>query len=329
MPAPPLTHHEILQLVEPFTRRGRHVDLAASDRPARRLVFRPVEHAGAAPHIAPLRETLQLDSFGRDRCLVTRLLDDGTGLQARVQADGTDPGELLARILEVAPLRQFRFGTGYCIARNYALQPNAPGAAAGSPAAQLVLIDALLRVDGLIVTLRLPATRGISAELTIQALGADKPDLPDDLLAVLGWDWARLVGNVDGWTTKLRLRGSALKRTRNAELALDLVAGHLVRTLSEAPARFHERWHAARWGVVARRAIPLLTFVALIVAVLTTSRLGFDARKRSSLLFFQVPTALLALSFCLQELPQFEIPPRPKRSGATHWMQIDNPRPMP
>jgi hypothetical protein len=30
MSAPPLTHREILELVAPFARRGRHVDLAAS-----------------------------------------------------------------------------------------------------------------------------------------------------------------------------------------------------------------------------------------------------------------------------------------------------------
>jgi hypothetical protein len=32
-----------------------------------------------------------------------------------------------------------------------------------------------------------------------------------------------------------------------------------------------------------------------------------------------VPTVLIALSFCLQELPQFEIPPLPRRSRAPSW----------
>ena len=41
----PLTHHEIMSLVAPFARSGRHVDLAASDRPQRRLAFKLVEHA--------------------------------------------------------------------------------------------------------------------------------------------------------------------------------------------------------------------------------------------------------------------------------------------
>ena len=49
MNAPPLTHHDILALAEPFARRGRRVDLAASDRIARRVVF---QETTAAVHCA-------------------------------------------------------------------------------------------------------------------------------------------------------------------------------------------------------------------------------------------------------------------------------------
>ena len=45
--APPLSHHDVLTLVAPFSRRGRPIDLAASDRGARKLLFRPVEHPAA------------------------------------------------------------------------------------------------------------------------------------------------------------------------------------------------------------------------------------------------------------------------------------------
>ena len=67
-PSPPLTHHQILALVAPFTRSGRTVDLAASDRLARTLRFRPrtIEvvdglAADTAERIGPLTETLQLE----------------------------------------------------------------------------------------------------------------------------------------------------------------------------------------------------------------------------------------------------------------------------
>ncbi len=46
----PLTHHEIIGIVEPFTRRGRHVDLSASNRLERCLVLKPVAIEEADRH---------------------------------------------------------------------------------------------------------------------------------------------------------------------------------------------------------------------------------------------------------------------------------------
>jgi hypothetical protein len=37
------------------------------------------------------------------------------------------------------------------------------------------------------------------------------------------------------------------------------------------------------------------------------------------MLLYHVPTVLVALSFCLQELPQFEIPPIPRKPSTTGW----------
>ena len=54
----PLTHHQIIGLVEPFSRRARHVDMAASNRQERRIVFKPIDHAG--PPL--LRDTLELEN---------------------------------------------------------------------------------------------------------------------------------------------------------------------------------------------------------------------------------------------------------------------------
>jgi hypothetical protein len=36
---------------------------------------------------------------------------------------------------------------------------------------------------------------------------------------------------------------------------------------------------------------------------------------------YHVPTALIALSFMLQELPRFEIPPLPRRLRALRWWE--------
>ena len=58
----PQTHHEILRLIEPFSRRGRHVDLTASNRIERHLVFRPIVHAGGMLACAGMREILELEN---------------------------------------------------------------------------------------------------------------------------------------------------------------------------------------------------------------------------------------------------------------------------
>ena len=78
---PPLTHHQILGLVGPFTRSGRQVDLAASDRLARRLHFRPVLHAASA-RTPVLTETLQLERHDSGKHRLTRVLAQRDGLQA-------------------------------------------------------------------------------------------------------------------------------------------------------------------------------------------------------------------------------------------------------
>jgi hypothetical protein len=117
----------------------------------------------------------------------------------------------------------------------------------------------------------------------------------------------------------LRLRGDAAARTRKAEIALERAAVHLAQTLREPPHCFHDRWHAARWGVVFRRAIPLLTFLFLLVAVASLAHRGIGRGSELWVLFFHVPTALIALSFCLQELPEYEIPPLPRRATMASW----------
>lgn len=326
MPAPPLTHHDILALVEPFTRLGRHVDLAASNRLERRLVFKPVTHAGQVPGAGDLHELLQLESFGTGTCRLTRTLTHPSGLQATLEAMGQEPQALLAMVNATPPQHQFHAGAGFVVARSYAAQgvygaasgAASGGAAHGRPAAPPVLHCGVVQVEGLRLVMTVSAVSGVSADLVLTPTSADELMLPDDLLAVLGWDWARLIRKKDGWNSKLRLRGNSARRSRHAQAALDRAAEHLVRTLAEPPGRFHERHLAARRGVVFRRAIPLLTLALLIVTVLSLPRFDFEASPLWVLLY-HVPTLFILLSFRLQELPQFEVPPWPRRSGAPAW----------
>lgn len=307
MAASPLTHHEILELVAPFTRRGRRVDLGASKRSERLLVFQPLEHAAAH---GTLRETLQLHSFGTGTCQLTRVLTRACGLQAKLEAMGPDPARLLADVESIPPARQFQDGLGFSIARSYSLE--------GTPAG-LILTSGEVRTSELTLAMTVSPVRRVAADLTLTGADAANLALPEDLLAVLGWDWARLIRSKAGWKTKLRLRGAATARTRKAEIALDRAAAHLAQTLREAPHCYHDRLRAARWGVVFRRAIPVLTFLFLLVAVASLAHRGIGQGSELWVLFFHVPTALIALSFCLQELPQYEIPPLPRRLRMASW----------
>ena len=312
MPAPPLTHHEILELAAPFTRIGRHVDLAASHRIARRIAFKPIEHSSPPPLLSGLRETLELHSYGTGTFVLTRVLTLASGLRARAVAMGPMPADLLAQMAAVTPQRQFQSGDGHVVARSYEL---------GSRGGSWILTEGEAQVEGLRLNMTLMAVRGTAAEIRLVPVRPDTLELPEDLLAVLGWDWARLIRDKDGWRTKLRLRGHLDKRSATAEIALERAAAHLARCFAEPPGQFHDRWIGARWGVFLRRGIPMLTLLALVAAMFGLRHIAAAGGSQLWMLLFQVPTALIALSLSLQELAQYEIPPLPQRSSAPSWNQ--------
>jgi hypothetical protein len=300
MAAPPLTHHDILAIVAPFARRGRHVDLAATQRNERRIAFKAIEREGET-------ETLVLECYEHGHFELRRTLTRADGLAATVEASGREPDALLSQVESVPHERHFASAGGACIARSYIWR--------GEP----VLSRGVVQTAGLQLVMTVPAARRASAELTLTDAGPVPPDLPEDLLAVLGWNWARLIRQPGGWRTRFRLRGSAAQRTARGEAALALAGAHLAGTLSRPPAEFHDHHRAARWGVCFRRAIPLLTPVALALTVLSLPRFEVGENPGPWLLLYHVPTMLIALSFCLQELPAMEIPPLPRRLRANSW----------
>jgi hypothetical protein len=308
----PLTHHEILQLLPPFTERGRQVDLAASDRAARQLVFKPVLHP--LPGEGDIEDTLRLEPFGNTQFRLTRQLTHPGGLQASLRAVGASPAELLAGIEAVAPQSQFRHGDGYAIALNQRL-----AAGAGGAQAQVVLLDGVARIGALTLTFTVPSVPGVPADVNLAAGADPRPDLPQDLLAVLGWDWARLIAQRHGWHSRAKLARKEPRRSLDAVAKLERAAEHIARTLAEPPPRFHERYLGARWGVVFRRGIPVLTLVLLALGLWVLSRYAVGRETGAWVLLIHVPTLMLAISFRMQELAQFEIPPMPRRLPASHW----------
>lgn len=321
---PALTHHEIVRLVEPLARQGRRVDLAACDRAARRIAFRPRDEV-AGQMEPPWRETLMLDCRSPGHFVLWRTLVAHDGLSATLCASGPEPGPLLARIEAVAPERQFESGPGWALARSYDTDlPRKVRVPAADATPPLVLTRAELRAGGLTLVLinKLPDLRGVAADLALRPTSpaAPLPDLPEDLLAVQGWDWARLVREKDGWSSKLRLRGPVLRRSRTAEAALPRAGAHLARVMGAPPAAFHDTFRWARWGVVLRRGIPSLVAVLMVVGAMLLPRWVDPADSGAWMALHYLPIGLLAVAFSLQELARFEIPPWPRRSTAARWM---------
>jgi hypothetical protein len=322
MARPPLTHHEILSLVEPFSRSGRQVDLAATDRTARKLAFKPreiTEDSVLGQAAGPLVETLLLACWDEDHFDLIRTLQHPGGLRATLEASGSKPGELLAQIDAVPPAAQFTASPGLLVARSYEVHRDGSVDAIEGSGVKLLMVLGEVQLDALTLRLAVRPSKGIPGDITLLAAAGQALELPEDLLAVQGWDWARLIKRSADWNSKLRLRGGLARRSRTARAALDRAAAHLQQVFEATPDDFHERFYWHRWSVVFRRAIPSLTIVFLVVGALLLPRFTDPGNTGLWLALQYVPIAALALSFTLQELPQFEIPPLPRRARTGRW----------
>lgn len=307
MDATPLSHHDVLALAQPFAQRGIAVDLPGSDRLARRIAFRAREVDASTHGLGRLRDALMLERLATGTLRLVRTVSPAQGPEATVEAMGMNSAALLDLVEAVPAPALLRHGEGFRLARHLLAQPGGAVFARG-----------VARLDGLELTMTVSPVRGVAADLRLVQTGPVAFALPEDLLAVLGWDWTRLLPERGGWRTRLRLRGGAERRTRRSEAALDRAAAHLARTLAEPPQRFHERHRGARLFAMFRRAIPLLTPIALVITVLALPRFDVEASPLWVLLY-HVPTVLIALAFLLQELPAFEIPPWPRPRREPSW----------
>lgn len=334
----PLTHHDILALVEPFTRGGRQIDLAASDRIKRCLVFKPRASSDSAIATAALAEastgslpetltaawtdTLALDCLAADSFVLRRSVTQADALVANLVIKGADTASLLASVEAVNPQTLFRSGEGWQIAMSYRLEPERSfmGACPPPRAPDMLLTNAVVQVAGLTLLLKMPAVTGYPAELEITTAAAI--DLPDDLLQVLGRDWSSLMRGAKSWKGTLRIRGKALERTRLAQDKLEAAARHMALTLSQPPAAFVRQQAGARWRVAGRRAVPMLTLVALVLGSLAVPYLGISPDSVYWMLIFNAPPLLLLWGFSLREMPNFALPRPPKRLTAASWWSV-------
>lgn len=320
---PPFTHHEILALSEPFVRAGLAPDLAATDRAMRRLAFGAREHAAGAidPGLPALRETLVLEHPDRDSFALERALTLPDGLRATLRVEGGEPAALLEALRAVPPARQFVQAEGVPVALGHRLsvRGTAGDGPPTAPAERLALREAGAQVAGMRLQWRMSGVAGYPAELELLR-GPDAPArLPDDLLAVLGRPWGRLSSLSRGWQAPVKLRGAEPLRSRDAEARLQTTVAHLVTTLAAPPARFHQRFRAARWRVSLRRSMPLGVGLALTALALWMRSQGPETLSVLGMLANIAPPILLGLIFLRPEMISIELPRIPRRPRDDAW----------
>jgi hypothetical protein len=321
--ARPLTHHEILALMGPFSRRGHHADMTATRRTERHLLFKPVEHPSPLDGLPLLRDVLALEIPERGEYRLLRTLtatdpaDPGRSLSATLTIVGPDPEALLDQIERVPPERHFPVHEGTPVQRSYRI-------AAGRGGWVPVLTGARAGVGGLTLEVDNDRGGGMPAHVHLSAPAGKRLAIPPDLLAVLGRPWRPLEDYTNDWRGSIRLPKHEPQRTRDLEDRIERAIVHLADTLSKPPADFHPRHRGARWRVALRRGTPLLVALGMIAATPAVSLLPMGEGSILRMLIFHAPPLMLAGFFLFSELPRIEIPPFPRRLKQACWI-VDRP----
>jgi hypothetical protein len=175
-------------------------------------------------------------------------------------------------------------------------------------------------VAGLDLIATAPTVAGYPAELELVPRPGNALDLPEDLLAVLGWDWGLLHRRAVGWRGTMHLRGTAADRTRQFEAGLETMVAHLAATFGRPPAQFHDALLWARWGVTGRRAIPLLIWLVLAAGAASLHYVTIPPGSIFRAMITAVPSLLLIIAFSMREIPSLTIPPLPRRLNEAAWV---------
>ncbi|NEX20826.1 hypothetical protein G3480_10965 [Thiorhodococcus mannitoliphagus] len=318
--AKPLSHHEILSLMAPFTKAGRHADLAASQRAERRLAFKAIQHGPTDKLPLSLTETLQLEVPESGPLTLVRSVQDDSGLVSTLTAKGEDAALLLERVDAVPVRRQFGLHAGVPVARSYLIEESSDAQEGVPPPARLLITAAKARVHG--INLDFKADRFVShaVDLRLTADAGTKLLIPEDLTAVIGWRWRPLREFISLWRGSIRVQSKEPRRTPDIEHKIGRTITHLVRTLEQPPADFHPRYQKARWRVSFQRGIPL--GIGLLLVALTPAIRYIDMADDSILrmLIFHAPPLMLAAMFMTRELPRIEIPPIPRPLKNKRWL---------
>jgi hypothetical protein len=215
-----------------------------------------------------------------------------------------------------------------------ATEPAAPAAEASAEAADAdllietadgplrpVIVAGAARIGPVLLELKAERFNGLPAELKLRTDAGGKLKLPEDLLAVIGWQHRPLRRIVTYWRGAIRVAPREPARTADIERELGRTVAHVAETLAEPPARFHERHAGARWRVAYQRALPLLILLAISAASPSIRYLHLEDGSILRLLIFHAPPLMLLSFFLMREMPRFEIPPLPRRLVQQDWVE--------
>jgi hypothetical protein len=304
----------MLRLIAPFSTRGYRVDLAATDRAARRLVLRALTAEGGQPEEGA-RECLYLEVPETGARRLFRRVEQPGGLVAELCIeDATDLDAALETVLGADAPGLFRaLDDGHSLAMTYC---------STTPQSAWRLVRATSQVAGR--TVWIDATRGDPEKGRVEyaigpASGGERP-LPVDLVAVLGRGWGSMAWRESAWRGRLQVSRRLSRRRTQLEQAGVTLVGHLLAVFAAAPDAFHPRYRLARWAVVWRRLFPTLVF-ALLVAVLVAPMLlvsGFEAPGWFIALShpFMLLGVVLAIYF---DVRLFDVPPLPRALALESW----------
>lgn len=349
MPPAPLTHHDIIKRAAPLTRLGFKVKLAACDRTDRYIEFEPTP---GFDDTVTLIHALEVDEDSKQ--LFTRILVHTSGLVSTLTAIVDDLQAAINTFSQIPLERQIQIDSHHVVAFSYLLAPDYGKKASvavlqlrfacahvagvqlrvdtstggGMPADVRLLVQgkasAYLRetlADGTDLPLDHRAARTLRLAALSESADIRKPDLPEDILAVLGPQWRPLRYQGDHWKGVLRQLTNQDKRTAKAEKYIIEALEHLHDTLEDAPARYQERHGKARWQVYMRRLQPVMVFVG-ILALMPISWLFVSSGAMTIHPLALGLTPLLMVGIVVltaREIPVMEIPPRPAPLAANAW----------
>ena len=318
-----LSHHAIMELVEPFSRQGYTVDLASSDRGRGVLVFRPVDLPAepTEPSRRPaLRCVLRLERLHRTKFRVIRTLETDDGRIATMTAEGSDPAALLKVVEQVDPARQFHVIDAGLITRSYRAEVSGDASHRGLRRTRTVS-PRLTRAEARLGPLRLSALdrEGRALEISLIAKAGYAVDVPRDFLAVIGWCWRPLRRrDEDIWLGSVKVPRREPKRTARMETQLDVAATHIAETLAASPAVFHRRHLGARWRATFQRLLPLLFVGGMIVGAILVVTYLPRTPVFHALLHYSAIMAVVVLSL-MDKAYRLEVPPPPFPLKQPQW----------